>query len=259
MYICTANRFFLVCPLYEPLLWLFAQRGAWNQQCSQVFMNMLKPEYQYLRDRICYWTLLCIFTSRSFLPFSLFFICTFHNKHVNGALLIDSHFYRAFFFLLLINAIVLGYAHLASVSYILTLSYLTFFFFSICKPVRQINFLSQQKEKESKKKKEVKNGVILPTVRNRCTIRVRRLVLIWITHFNIRTRLLYICLMWASSFGNPIITIPNPSGKRAVRVGISWSFEVRTILPLLPGWRGGPVRLYYKASLPPTITRAPIR
>lgn len=156
MYICTANRFFLVCPLYEPLLWLFAQRGAWNQQCSQVFMNMLKPEYQYLRDRICYWTLLCIFTSRSFLPFSLFFICTFHNKHVNGALLIDSHFYRAFFFLLLINAIVLGYAHLASVSYILTLSYLTFFFFSICKPVRQINFLSQQKEKESKKKKRGK-------------------------------------------------------------------------------------------------------
>lgn len=101
--------------------------------------------------------------------------------------------------------------------------------------------------------------MILPAVRNRCTIRVRRLVLIWITHFNIRTRLLYICLMWASSFGNPIIAIPNPSGKRAVRVGISWSFEIRTMLPLLPGWRGGPVRLYYKASLPLTITSAPIR
>ena len=121
------------------------------------------------------------------------------------------------------------------------------------------NKLSVPAKKKESKKKEVKNGVILPTVRNRRTIRVRRLVLIWITHFNIRTRRLYICLMWASSFGNPIITIPNSSGKRAFRVDISWSLEVRTILPLLPGWHGGLARLYYKASLVFTITSAPIR
>lgn len=142
-------------------------------------MNMLKPEYQYLRDRICYRTLLCIFTSRSFLPFSLFFICTFHNKHVNGALLIDSHFYRAFFFFasnkyhcsrICASGFRILYPHFE-------LPYLFFFLHLQTCATNKLSVPAKRKRIE-KKKKEVKNGVILPTVRNRCTIRVRRLVLI---------------------------------------------------------------------------------